>query len=129
MDVFATVEQYEARYGDVDNTEMLEECLKSASVVIRAKLDAAGIDYSDPDEDFEYRLMDVCRAVANRLMPESNEGVMQGVTQMSNTAGPYSQSFTFGTSYGTAKLYQSELEELGIGSGRIGWAQLGGYDD
>lgn len=129
MEPFATADQYIQRYGQVSDRETLEECLADASAAICAELDKAGIDYSDPNEVFADRLMRVCRSVANRILPEDSEGVMQGITQMSTTAGPYSQQFTFAASYGTPKLLISELMMLGIGRSRVGWAPFGGHDD
>lgn len=129
MESFATVEQYTARYGDVSDEDVLEECLADASAAVRAACAKAGVDTSEPSEEFADRLMRVCRSVANRIMPEEGDGAMQGVTQMSTTAGPYSQQFTFAASYGTPKLLASELALLGVGGGRVGWARLGGRDD
>ena len=124
MDAFATIGDYTARFGDVADTALLSECLDDASAAMRARLDAAGVDYSDPSDDYADRLMRVCRSVANRLMP-SGDTLMQGATQVSTTAGPFSQQFTFGSPYGTAKLLPSELDLLGIGGGGVGWATLG----
>lgn len=132
MDTFATVEQYEARYGAVADAGTLQECLEDASAAMRAALERHQVDFSEPTEDFADRLMRVCRSVANRILPEDSEGVMQGVTQMSTTAGPYSQQFTFATSYGTPKLLPSELSLLGIGAGGpIGSIRpmIGAHDD
>lgn len=116
MNSFATVNEYTARYGEVSDEEVLEECLADASAAIRSVLDKAHVDYSEPTEDFADRLMRVCRSVANRILPEDSS-IMQGVTQMSTTAGPYSQQYTFSSSYGTPKLLMSELNLLGVGSG------------
>ena len=131
MEAFATTEQYEARYGQVSDRDILLECLKDASAAMRSAMARAGVDWSDPSEDFSDRLMRVCRSVANRILPEDSEGVMQGVTQMSTTAGPYSQQFTFAASYGTPKLLPSELSLLGVvgGKGRILHPEIGGRDD
>lgn len=116
---YATVEQYVARYGVVDDVSMLQECLDDASAVIDAALARAGIDYSEPSDDFADRLMRVCRSMANRVMPsDSGYEIPQDATSASITAGPYSQSFNFAQSYGTPKLLASELELLGIGRGR-----------
>lgn len=123
---FATVEQYEARFGAVEDEDLLSECLDDASAAIRRAARPAGLDLSDPDEELADSLMRVCRSVANRLMPSGDSQVMQGVTQMGVTAGSYSEQYTFQSSYGTAKLLPSELDMLGIGNGRAGWLPLAG---
>lgn len=117
MEAFATVDDYIARFGEVDDEDVLLECLMDATVAIKAALDPLRLDYSTITDEYKDRLMRVCRAVANRILPEDSEGVMQGVTQMSTTAGPYSQQFTFASSYGTPKLLPSELQLLGISGG------------
>jgi len=128
MAAYATVGQYQARFGTVSDTAMLTECLEDASAAIRLALDRAGIDRSDPSEDLADRMMRTCRSVANRLMPEDGPA-MQGVTQMGVTAGSYSEQYTFSASYGTPKLLASELDMLGIGPGRAGWLPLAGDGD
>lgn len=126
MAAFATVGQYEARFGAVDDEGLLSECLDDASAAIRLAASRAQLDVSDPDEDLADRLMRVCRSVANRLMPAGDSQVMQGVTQMGVTAGSYTEQYTFQSSYGTAKLLPSELDMLGIGPGRAGFLPLAG---
>lgn len=113
---FATVTDYQARYGLVSDIDMLQECLNDTTMVIRRALDAAQVDYSNPDEAMAYALMSVCRSAANRIMPSSGgTEIMPGATSMSATAGPYSQQVSFSGAYGTAKLLPSELDLLGIG--------------
>ncbi|MBQ9020849.1 MAG: hypothetical protein IJ113_02380 [Eggerthellaceae bacterium] len=128
MDAFATVDQYIARFGEVSDEDLLQECLEDATAAIQAALEGAGVDYSKPTKEFADKLMRVCRSVANRVMPRDTD-LPIGTTQMSETAGPYSQSYSIATAYDTPKLIPSELKMLGIGGGRIGWARLGGYDD
>ena len=126
MDAFATVSDYEARFGPVADAAMLEECLMSATVaIIRAV--GTRLDYDNPDDTLEYALMDVCRSVANRIMPSGTD-IPVGATQMSTTAGPYQQTFSLPTAYSSPKLLPSELAMLGLGA-RVGWAPLGGHDD
>ena len=119
MEAFATVDQYETRFGPVADADLLSECLDDASAAIRMALVEAGVSWEDPSEDFADRLMRVCRSMANRLMPAEGSAVPQGVTQMGMTAGSYSEQYTFHTSYGTAKPLPSELDLLGIG-GSVG---------
>lgn len=129
MTAFATVAQYDARFpGRTVSDSVLEECLNDASVAIADALDRGGIDYDDPSEDLEYRMMSVCRSMANRLVP-SNVDIPVGATQMSMTAGPYQQSYSISSSYGTPKLLPSELRFLGLATARIGCAPFGSSDD
>ena len=114
---FASVTDYQSRYGLVSDIDMLQECLNDATMTIKRVLDAAKIDYSEPDEDMAYSLMSVCRSAANRIMPSGGAGLMPGATSMSATAGPYSQQVTLSGAYGTVKLLPSELDLLGVGGG------------
>lgn len=131
MEAFATVDQYEARFGSVDDKNLLAECLDDASATIRSTLAEHGMTWEDPSEDFADRLMRVCRSIANRLMPQGSGQAMQGVTQMGMTAGSYSEQITFQSSYGTAKPLPSELAMLGIGgsAGRVLVPSYGVPDD
>ena len=129
MDAFATRADYDARFpGRTCSDRVLEECLMDATYAIATVLDERGIGYANSSQEFADRLMRTCRSVANRLVPSGSD-VPVGVTQMSTTAGPYSQTMSYTPSYGTAKLLPSEYRMLGIGVGRIGWARLGGHDD
>ena len=114
MDAYATVEEYEARFGKADDEAILAECLADASAAIAAAMAKAGIAIDASDDDQADRLMRACRSVANRLVPS---GVPAGVTQSSMSAGSFSESYSYGTSYGLPKLLQSELALLGIASG------------
>ena len=114
---YATVGQYVSRYGAVSDENMLQECLDDASAVINAALDRVGIDYSDPSDEFQDRLMRVCRSMANRVMPTEND-IPQGVTSMSMGAVGFSESYSFATTYGTPKLLDSEMSLLGIKRGK-----------
>ena len=111
---YATKAQYDARYpGRTVGDAMLDECLEDASTAIDVALEGAGIDVSDVSEDMEDRMMRVCRSVANRMVPAGTD-VPVGVTQASITAVGFTQSYSYGTTYGTPKLLKSELALLGI---------------
>ena len=121
MDPFATVAQYDARFpGRTASNEVLEECLMDATMAIVKVLDRKGVSYADPDEQFAYRLMSVCRSVANRIMPSD---MPVGATQFSMTAGPYAQTTSYSPTYGLPKLLKSELDMLGFLGGSIGFAR------
>lgn len=128
MESFCTVDEYEARYGDVSDASMLQECLDDCTAVICARLDRAGIDYSSPSEEYADRLMRVCRSMAYRIAPEDSF-LPAGVTQASMSAAGFSQSMTFSSVYGTPKIMPSELELLGIPSSSIGFFNMGGGKD
>ena len=129
VDAFCKPEEYMQRYGDVDNIDVLTECLGDASAVIAAELDARGIDYTEPSDEYADRLMRVCRSMTNRIMPSAESSwIPVGASQVSQTAGSYNRQITFGGVYGTPKLLDSEKRLLGIASSGIGWARLGGYD-
>lgn len=123
MEPFATVEQYEARFGDVDDKSMLDECLGDASSAIRSALDARNVDYSEPDDALADRLMRCCRSVANRIMPGGVD-VPLGASSVAETDGPYSRTVSYAPSYGIPKLLPSELSMLGLGGGRAGWGRM-----
>lgn len=129
MTPFATVAQYDARFpGRAVSDEVLTECLTDASYVIADALDREGIDWEDPSEDLEYRMMSVCRSMANRIVP-SNSDIPIGATQMSMTAGPYQQSYSISSTYGTPKLLSSEYGMLGIPKARIACVAYGESSD
>lgn len=125
---YATVAEYEARYGEVADRALLQECLDDCTAVIQAELDRRGVDYANPSDTFADRLMRVCRSMANRVMPTGGEGdadVPVGITAMTATAGPYSRTYSFAATYGTPKMLPSEMTLLGIGA-RIGTGKLAG---
>lgn len=127
---FATVEEYEDRYKEVSDTDMLQECLDDCSALIEVELERYGVDYSDPSEKLADRLMRACRQMAHRVMPRDGDAdVPVGATQMSRTAGPYSEQFTLATTYDTPKVTDEERKLLGIYGARIGFGALAGRDD
>ena len=123
MDAFATIDQYDARFpGRTASDDMLDECLKDATLAIADALGRRGIDYANPSEELAERMMSTCRSVANRILP-SGADIPLGVTQASMTAGPYTQTLSYTPTSGTPKLLPSDLRMLGIGGARIGFAQ------
>lgn len=120
---WATIAQYEQRYGEVDADAqpVLQECLDDATSQINAALDGAGVDYRCPSADYARRLMTVCRQMAHRAFGDNGSDLAPfGVSQTSQTAGPYTQSFSFSNPYGDIFMTKNEKKMLGIGSGYIG---------
>lgn len=130
MEAFATPEQYVARYGEVDDDELLEEILMDASRQIQAELEAAGIVIDEKDTDAADRRMQVCRSVTYRtLNHESERNIPFGATQFSQAAGCYSESFSMGNPYRDIYLTKAEKKLLGIGRAKIGFSIPGGVED
>lgn len=119
MQPFATVAQYEARYGTVTATTTLQACLEDATAMIQAALEAAGVDYSTPTAEYADRLMRVCRQIAHRAMdatpPAGGIEAPFGVSQATQSAGGYSLSYSFANPYGDLFITSSERRMLGIG--------------
>lgn len=118
---YATVADYESRYGAVDDADMLLETLREASVEIQAALDRHGIDYAEPDQAFAYRLMVACRQMAHRAVEATLAETPLDVTQYSIAAGGYTQSLSMSSGYGQVRVSRAEWPLLGIGSGKVGW--------
>jgi hypothetical protein len=125
MTPFATIAEYDVRFpGRTASDTTLAACLESATASIAEALDKAGIDWANPSESLSFRMMDVCRSVANRILPqEGTVDIPQGVTQTSITAVGFQQSYSFSPSYGVARLLPSELDLLGIGGGSYVYAE------
>lgn len=122
LEPYATVEDYEARYGAVDDQALLLEALKEATAEINAKLDKYNIDYTNPSEQYRYNLMVACRQMAHRAAPEQVQDMPLDVTQMSMGAGGYTRSYTFSSGYGQIRVLKSEYDLLGIGGGQLGFS-------
>jgi hypothetical protein len=120
MTAFATVAQYKAKYDTDMSDTSLAVWLADASDIMAAEMDKAGIDYSNPDEDFAARLCRVCRDMVHRAIGDGSAsamGIPFGAKQASMAAGGYTQSFTMDNPYGDLYLKAAERRALGIGSG------------
>ena len=125
MTTFASVAEYDARFpGRVASDETLTACLQSATAAIQLRLERCGVDWEHPDASLSFRLMDTCRSVASRILPQGGALDMpQGVTQASVTAVGFQQSYSFSPAYGVPKLLPSELDMLGVGGGSYAYAE------
>lgn len=112
--MYATVDDYLARFDAPADMQRLEAKLSDASLAVAAALRADGIDPEDPPAHIESALVLVTCSVANRIMPLGSD-ITPGASSSMTTAGPYMSQQTFATPYGTPKLLPSELSLLGIG--------------
>lgn len=129
---FADIDDYQARYGEYDDPATLTEILQDASRKIAAKLEKHHIDYSDPDDDYADRLMQVCRDMAHRSISTATNSsyagvdIPLGVQQMSTAVNGFSTQFGWqggDSSAGFGDLYitKSERELLGLTRRRVGF--------
>jgi len=119
---YCSVEDYQMRYGAVDDLAQLEECLMDATRLLAVELGRRGIDAADVDDGL---LMQACRQMANRVVPTDAAAVPAGATNVSRTVGPYTYQLGFSRPFGSPKVTDAELDLLGLGA-RIGWARIGG---
>lgn len=113
---FASFEDLEARLkggvapGDVERAKVL---LEDAS----ALLESLGVDPESEDELLLENAKRVCCAMVARSLNTATE--MVGMSQFSQTAGPYTMSFTPSNSGGDLYLTSMEKRSLGIGRARV----------
>ena len=101
MDAFATVADYEARCGAAGDEARVAALLEDASAYLRgAYRRRMGVQYL---------------AGSNPNAP----GAMAGITQQSQTTGPYSSSVTFANPTGDLYLGRSDLKRLGLAGCRV----------
>ena len=123
---YATVEDYEARYGELASDmarSRIEVRLGDAAVYIDSRVDV------DPDDEQQAeRLRIVSCAMVNRAMA-AEEADAVGVSEARYTMGPFSQSATFSNPSGDLYFTAGEKALLGINSSLItgirpvvGWA-------
>lgn len=129
MEPYASVEEYEAAYGQEVDRGRLSVLLGDATRRISAELEASGIDPSGMGEGYPERLSQVCRSMVHRCVDrhESAYGSMPaGVSQFSQGAGDFSRSFTFANVYTEPKLTKDERRFLGIRASRVAFILPGG---
>lgn len=108
MDAFATVEDYEARYGDVDDTERITQLLWDASMFIAAQ---PGFILRSGDELQAANLVRVTCAVVHRAL---SAGDWAGLTNLSQSGGGYSASVTIANPTEDFYLTRADKQALGF---------------
>lgn len=109
---FATVADLEKRwygrtFAGTDKEEHVRTLLEDASDLIR--------QYPGHKRCTPATLRRICCAVARRTLENEESEINSNVTNMSETVGPVSQSYTFGNSGADMRLWSSEEKELGVG--------------
>lgn len=109
---FATVADYTAAYGAVDDESRVEALLLRATGYLYSKMDSYT---AGQDEVLDLNLSTVCCAMVNRAL--SVPDGMSGVSQYQQTAGSYSASVSLLDQY--MRPLPSELDLLGLNSGAV----------
>ena len=112
MEPFATVEDYEARYGAVDDEKQLETLLEDASAFIASQ---AGFKQPDTDVGTANLVRVTCAVVHRSLMA----GSLAGIQSYSEGAVGYTASVTPYNPSGDFYLTAQEKKSLGIGGSRV----------
>ena len=114
---YATIEDIEVRTGKTyTNAEKIQ---------LAALLDDAAvlIDSYRSDASADAKKVVSCRMVIRAFQTEDDIGYPLGATQGSMTAGPYTQSVTFGSGGGAGELYLGKVDKQLLGGGN----QIGSY--
>ena len=114
MTPFATVADYEARYGKVDDEERISKLLQDATNIIASQ---PGFCDKDRDETWWGVLETVTCAMVHRSMMA---GSYAGLSSVSQGAGGYTASVGVYNPGGDMFLTRNEKKALGIGGARIG---------
>ena len=114
MTPFATVADYEARYGKVDDEERVSALLQDATNIIASQ---PGFCDKNRDDTWWGVLETVACAMVHRSMMA---GSYAGLSSVSQGAGGYTASVGVYNPGGDLYLTRNEKRALGIGGGRIG---------
>ena len=114
MTPFATVADYEARYGKVDDEERISKLLQDATNIIASQ---PGFCDKNRDDTWWGVLETVACAMVHRSMMA---GSYAGLSSVSQGAGGYTASVGVYNPGGDLYLTRNEKRALGIGGGRIG---------
>lgn len=120
---FATLEQYRAVYDSSETDARVDAFLCKASRRMAAAMDAGGVSYEEPSEEFSDALADVCCDVAHRALGEGGtygNPLPFGATEYSQGADGHTESYTLSNPYGDLFLTKAEREMLGLDAQAVG---------
>lgn len=114
MTPFVEVEDYESRYGEVDDPERVSALLQDATNIIASQ---PGFRLRENDETFWGVLQSVTCAMVKRSMMA---GAYSGLSSFSQSAGGYAASVGVYNPGGDLFLTDNERRALGLDGGRVG---------
>lgn len=113
---FATVADYEAKYGTVADADRLQVWLDDVTTYLTNRL---GSRYNAEDETQAAALKMVCRDMTHRAFESNAPGF--GVSNYSQSANGFTESMTFANATGDIYMTQNERRMLGIGGNHAGY--------
>lgn len=122
MGPFATAEDYETRYGEVEDEARVSALLQDATNVIASQ---PGFELRGGDDTFVGVLETVTCAMVHRSLMS---GAYAGLSNVSQGAGGYTASVAVYNPGGDLYLTRNERRALGLGGGRIGQTDPYGCD-
>ena len=122
MEPFATVDDYESRYGEVDDPDRVAVMLGDASLYIASQ---PGFALKEDDEIQASMLTAVTCAVVHRSLSSS---AYAGFSSVSQGGDGYTASASIYNPGGDYYLTKQERRMLGIGGGRVGMTDPYGCD-
>lgn len=110
---FATVDDLSKRWPSLSPSdyERAETLLEDASLLIEAEYRRAKVDIDEEDEFAVSARRIVCCSIVKRVMASGVDG---DYTQMSQTAGSFTEQYTFANPSGDMYLTAREYKMLGI---------------
>lgn len=111
---FATIEDYEARYGVPTDEKRTALLLDDASaLLLNAYEDFYGVEYAEGvHESFDRSAKAVACLIVNRVLTAPS--ALVGATSLSQGGGGYTASVGFGAALGEMYLGKSDLKRLGL---------------
>lgn len=120
IESFATLDDYEARYGAVPESQwpIVSSRLLDATALVLSEMPAYQVGQ---DEVLDLNVIAVCCEVVRRAICASQ---FEGITQTSQTAGSYNASVTFSNPDNALYLSSANKERLGLNDSFIGSAVM-----
>ena len=114
IEPFATVDDYQAAYGPIADTDRVSALLRRATGYLMGEL----VDYQRGTDDvLDLNLSTVCLSMVHRAL--SAPSGMEGVSQYSQTAGSYNASVTFANPTAELWLGKADMKRLGLAGARV----------
>lgn len=126
MEPFATVEEYEARYGEVEDQQQVETLLGDASAFIAAQPGFTLI--SEGETGYELQQATLVRVTCAVVHRSLSAGDFAGLSSVSQGAGGYTATVNIYNPGEDFYLTKAEKKTLGIGGGRVGMTDPYGDD-